>query len=97
MNNRLETRALLAAAGLLLSVGAAQAQSLDESINGIFAPSTGWFANFIFSNFPGTSFPWIVAWLVVGALNSARHSVRIMTPYFIPDRALLAAINSAAL
>ncbi len=38
-----------------------------------------------------------LAWLVVGALNSARHSVRIMTPYFIPDRALLAAINSAAL
>ena len=38
-----------------------------------------------------------LAWLVVGAMNSARQSVRIMTPYFIPDRALLAAINSAAL
>jgi cardiolipin synthase len=38
-----------------------------------------------------------LAWLVVGALNSARHSVRIMTPYFIPDRSLLAAINAAAL
>ncbi|NIQ97148.1 MAG: cardiolipin synthase, partial [Desulfuromonadales bacterium] len=38
-----------------------------------------------------------LAWLYVGALNAARESVRIMTPYFIPDRALLAAINSAAL
>ncbi|NIQ96549.1 MAG: cardiolipin synthase, partial [Desulfuromonadales bacterium] len=38
-----------------------------------------------------------LGWLVVGALNAARESVRIMTPYFIPDRALLAAINSAAL
>ena len=38
-----------------------------------------------------------LAWLLVGALNAARQSVRIMTPYFIPDRALLAAINSAAL
>jgi len=39
----------------------------------------------------------ILAWLLVGAMNAARESVRIMTPYFIPDRALLAAINSAAL
>jgi len=39
----------------------------------------------------------ILPWLVVGALNAARESVRIMTPYFIPDRALLAAINAAAL
>lgn len=38
-----------------------------------------------------------LGWMVIGALNSARSSVRIMTPYFIPDRALLAAINSAAL
>lgn len=38
-----------------------------------------------------------LGWMVAGALNSARDSVRIMTPYFIPDRALLAAINSAAL
>ncbi|NNG47071.1 MAG: cardiolipin synthase, partial [Deltaproteobacteria bacterium] len=25
-------------------------------------------------------------WIIVGALNCARHSIRIMTPYFIPDR-----------
>jgi cardiolipin synthase len=38
-----------------------------------------------------------LTWLVVGALGCARHRVRIMTPYFIPDRSLIAAINTAAL
>jgi len=38
-----------------------------------------------------------LVWIVVGALNSAQQRVRIMTPYFIPDRALLAAISAAAL
>ncbi|WP_417603858.1 alanine/glycine:cation symporter family protein [Primorskyibacter flagellatus] len=47
--------------------GPAMAQSIDEKVNQIFASSTGWFVNFIFSPFPGTSFPWIVAWLVVAA------------------------------
>lgn len=36
-------------------------------------------------------------WLLVGAFNSAQEHIRIMTPYFIPDRPLLTAINSAAL
>ncbi len=36
-------------------------------------------------------------WLLVGALNCARRRVRIMTPYFIPDRALIAALIAAAL
>jgi cardiolipin synthase len=36
-------------------------------------------------------------WILVGALTSARQSVRIMTPYFIPTRELLAAITSAVL
>nr|WP_243651852.1 alanine/glycine:cation symporter family protein [Primorskyibacter sedentarius] len=47
--------------------GPAMAQSIDEKVNQIFANSTGWFVSFIFSPFPGTSFPWIVAWLVVAA------------------------------
>ena len=58
MKRRFETRAL---------AGAAQAQTLDETINSVFATSTGWFVTFIFSNFPGTSFPWIVGWLVIAA------------------------------
>ncbi len=32
-----------------------------------------------------------------GALAVARHSVRIVTPYFLPDRALIAALNTCAL
>ncbi len=36
-------------------------------------------------------------WIVLGALGAARSHVRIMTPYFIPDRALLAALSMAAL
>jgi len=36
-------------------------------------------------------------WLLIGALSCAKQHVRIMTPYFIPTRAQLAAINTAAL
>ena len=56
-----------------LATGAAFAQEaeaaggLDETINRVFANSTGWFVNLIFSNFPGTTFPWIVGWLVIAA------------------------------
>ena len=64
---RMKSVAALATGGLAMSAVAAHAQSLDETINGLFASSTGWFVNFIFSPFPGTSFPWIVAWLVVAA------------------------------
>ncbi len=36
-------------------------------------------------------------WIILGALSAARSRVRIMTPYFLPDRTLVAALNSAAL
>ncbi len=36
-------------------------------------------------------------WLLDGCLNSAGQRVRIMTPYFIPSRDLIASINSAVL
>ena len=45
----------------------ASAESIDERVNHAFSSATGWFVNFIFSPFPGTSFPWIVAWLVIAA------------------------------
>ncbi|WP_298036717.1 phospholipase D-like domain-containing protein [uncultured Desulfuromonas sp.] len=38
-----------------------------------------------------------LSWLVLGALNCARRRICIMTPYFIPDGALIAALNAAAL
>ena len=39
----------------------------------------------------------MLSWIVIGALNSARRSIRIMTPYFIPDRPLISALTAAAL
>lgn len=38
-----------------------------------------------------------LVWIVVGALNCARQRVSIMTPYFIPDRMVVSALNAAAL
>lgn len=61
---------IIPVAFLLSLLGAAPvlAQSLDEKINSIFASSTGWFVALIFADFPGTSFPWIVCWLVAAAV-----------------------------
>ncbi len=64
---RLVPTAVLAACFTFLAALSASAQSIDETINGIFASSTGWFVTLIFSNFPGTNFPWIVGWLVAAA------------------------------
>ena len=36
-------------------------------------------------------------WVLIGALNAARKSVRIATPYFVPDTGILSALNAAAL
>lgn len=58
-----------AAAAMLPGAALAQeaAVSFDQKVNDVFAGSTGWFVNLIFAPLPGTSFPWIVLWLVVGA------------------------------
>ncbi|HXX93569.1 MAG TPA: phospholipase D-like domain-containing protein [Planctomycetota bacterium] len=36
-------------------------------------------------------------WVIVAALGCARSRIRIMTPYFLPDSALVAALNVASL
>ena len=43
------------------------ALTMDERVNAAFSGATGWFVNFIFMSIPGTDFPWIVMWLVIGA------------------------------
>ena len=59
---------LATAAALLPGATLAQdAAGFDARVNEVFANSTGWFVNLIFAPLPGTSFPWIVLWLVVGA------------------------------
>jgi AGCS family alanine or glycine:cation symporter len=68
MNNTLKIWLATAFAAMAASPLAAQeAVSLDQRVNDIFAASTGWFVNFIFMPFPGTTFPWIVMWLVIAA------------------------------
>ncbi len=57
--------AALAAAALLASPAQA---SVAERVDEIFAASTTWFVNLIFADLPGTGVPWIVGWLVLGAL-----------------------------
>jgi cardiolipin synthase len=36
-------------------------------------------------------------WTVLGAISIARHSIRIMTPYFLPGPAMVSALNVAAM
>jgi len=46
---------------------AQEALTLDQKVNQVFSNSTGWFVSLIFAPFPGTTFPWIVMWLVIAA------------------------------
>ncbi|WP_136442702.1 alanine/glycine:cation symporter family protein [Pacificoceanicola onchidii] len=90
MHTLFNRAAMLAPSAALLAIpGLAHAQSIDEKVNAAFASSTGWFVSLIFSPFPGTSFPWIVAWLVVAAtvftlyfgfiqFRAARHSIALV-------------------
>lgn len=52
---------------LTLFPAAAHAGTIDEAINTAVGTLTGPFVSFIFSPFPGTTFPWIVVWLVIAA------------------------------
>jgi cardiolipin synthase A/B len=38
-----------------------------------------------------------VRWMILGALSCAQSSLKILTPYFMPDMALISALNLAAL
>jgi AGCS family alanine or glycine:cation symporter len=68
MKSRIKTLVAGAAAALIASPALAQeAMGIDEKVNQIFAQVTGPFVNTIFAPLPGTSFPWIVMWLVVAA------------------------------
>ncbi len=61
---------LISIVALYSFIGVANAEeaiSLDQKVNEIFASITGPFVSLIFAPFPGTSFPWIVMWLVIAA------------------------------
>ncbi|HUQ75767.1 MAG TPA: cardiolipin synthase [Burkholderiales bacterium] len=38
-----------------------------------------------------------VRWAILGGLNAAQRSIRILSPYFLPDPALISALDAAAL
>ncbi len=94
--------AFAAAAGLFFcatSAVAQEAKSIDQTVNEVFASVTGPFVNLIFAPLPGTSFPWIVLWLVVAAsvftfyfgfiqVRAFRHSIELVKGDFSdPDDA----------
>ena len=87
---------------LVLGASAAVAQearTIDESVNAAFAAATGPFVNLIFAPIPGTSFPWIVMWLVIAAsiftiyfgfiqFKAFKHSIELVKgDYSDPDDA----------
>lgn len=58
----------LSVIGMSSSTALAQeSMTIDQKVNQLFAAATGPFVAFIFSPLPGTSFPWIVMWLVIAA------------------------------
>jgi len=74
--------ALCASIALTGSAAAQEATSLDARVNEIFSNSTGWFVNAIFAPIPGTSFPWIVLWLVIGASVFTIYFAFVQFRYF---------------
>ncbi len=67
---KLFNTAALAGLAAIASAPAAiaqEAQSIDQKVNEVFANLTGPFVSLIFAPLPGTSFPWIVMWLVIAA------------------------------
>jgi cardiolipin synthase len=38
-----------------------------------------------------------VRWAILGGVNAAQRSIRVLSPYFIPEPALISALNAAAL
>ncbi|MBL4665839.1 MAG: alanine:cation symporter family protein [Sneathiella sp.] len=79
----------LAIASSFSSVAQSQETGLDQKINELFATVTGPFVSLIFAPIPGTSFPWIVMWLVIAAsvftvyfgfiqFRAFRHSIELV-------------------
>ena len=38
-----------------------------------------------------------VRWAIIGGLNAAQRSIRVLTPYFLPDQSIIAALDAAAM
>ncbi|SFG78040.1 alanine/glycine:cation symporter family protein [Neptunomonas qingdaonensis] len=98
-NKQMVSCAIISIISFFHSSAAFAEGSIDETVNEIFASATGWFVNLIFAPLPGTSFPWIVLWLVTGAtvftiyfgfiqFRAIRHSIDLVKgDYSDPDDA----------
>jgi len=38
-----------------------------------------------------------VRWAIIGGIDAAQRSIRVLTPYFIPDQAVIASLNAASM
>lgn len=85
------TRVLLGLSALLLShsVLAQDAMTLDQKVNETFATFTGPFVSLIFAPFPGTTFPWIVMWLVIAATVFTLYFGFVQLRYFFHSISLV--------
>jgi AGCS family alanine or glycine:cation symporter len=98
-NKKIISCAIISIISFFQSSAAWAESSIDQTVNEAFAWATGWFVNLIFAPLPGTSFPWIVLWLVVGAtvftvyfgfiqFRAIRHSIDLVKgDYSDPDDA----------
>jgi AGCS family alanine or glycine:cation symporter len=80
-------------------VMAQDAKGIDQAVNDAFAKATEPFVSLVFAPLPGTSFPWIVSWLVIAAsvftlyfgfiqFRAFRHSIELVRgDYADPDDA----------
>ena len=78
------TKALLAAPAIAAASPALaqEAMTLDQKVNQTFATFTGPFVGLIFAPIPGTSFPWIVMWLVIAATVFTIYFAFVQVRYF---------------
>ncbi|MBT8152663.1 alanine:cation symporter family protein [Epibacterium ulvae] len=61
---------------------AQETMGIDEKVNAAFAKATGPFVSTIFAPIPGTSFPWIVMWLVIAATVFTLYFSFVQFRYF---------------
>ena len=81
---KINNKSLCAAAFALMAspAFAQEAMGIDEKVNAVFAKVTGPFVATIFAPIPGTSFPWIVMWLVIAATVFTLYFGFVQLRYF---------------
>ncbi len=81
---KIQTSVAAAATALFVAAPAfaQETMGIDEKVNAAFAKATGPFVATIFAPIPGTSFPWIVMWLVIAATVFTLYFGFVQLRYF---------------